>query len=218
MQLPLLLILFGYLVGSIPFGLFIGLAKGIDVRQHGSGNIGSTNVGRVLGRKYGLICFLLDLLKGFLPVMAAGLVMRWWGMLFIVPSSAWLWLAVAVATVIGHVFPVWLKFKGGKGVATALGALMGIWPIITLPMLAALIVWLIVLGLTSFVSVASIVAALSAPLWLCAFLLHQHQNPRDFTAFFAVTTLLAIVIVYTHRSNIKRVIAGDEKKMIFKWF
>ena len=214
----LLLIVFAYFAGSVPFGLLIGRLKGVDVRTLGSKNTGATNVGRVLGRKWGIFCFALDMLKGFVPVMIAGLVLKTWGSLYLSPSMAWTWLGVCAMTVVGHVFPVWLQFKGGKGVATALGALLGIWPVITLAAMAAFLVWLIVLGISQYVSVASILASISASVYLYAFLVRVEMNPLDFVPFFIITGLLALIIIVSHRANIGRLRAGTEKRVTIHVF
>src|ERR1700761_4293919 len=118
------LIVTAYLAGSIPFGLIVGLARGVDVRKQGSGNIGASNVGRLLGKKYFFFVMFLDLLKGLIPVLAAS-----WVVSNLQHSQTIyiLWLGVGFAAVIGHMFSVFLKFKGGKGVATSAGILLGLW-------------------------------------------------------------------------------------------
>jgi len=141
-----------YLVGSIPWGFLIGKLKGIDIRSHGSGNIGATNVRRVLGRPLGTLCFLLDLLKGLLPVVLIGALL---GPALLVPPDLGRALA-AGAAVSGHVWPVWLGFKGGKGVSTTLGALVAVsW----LAVLMGVVAWVVAFFLTRYVSVASLVSA-----------------------------------------------------------
>src|ERR1700722_19266648 len=148
-QTLLLLAPLAYLVGSIPFGLIVGLANGVEVRKAGSGNIGATNVGRLLGKKFFWIVFSLDLLKGMLPSLAAG-----WLVHFSVVdrSTVLLWLLVAFAAIVGPMFSLFLKFKGGKGVATSAGVLLGIWPFLTLPLIGAVLVFLAVLYATRYVS------------------------------------------------------------------
>ena len=118
-----LAIIAAYLLGSIPFGLLIAKAHGKDLRSIGSGNIGATNVSRALGRKWAYVCFVLDVLKGLIPMLAT--------MLIAEPDSVvllWLWLAIGCAAILGHIFPIYVKFKGGKGVATSFGVALGLWP------------------------------------------------------------------------------------------
>jgi len=143
-----LAIIGAYLLGSIPFGLLIARAHGKDLRSVGSGNIGATNVSRALGRKWAYVCFLLDVLKGLIPTLAA--------MLLAGPEVSgsyserlvmlWLWLAVGCAAVVGHIFPVYIRFKGGKGVATSFGVALGIWPYFTICAAVAIAVWVAVVG------------------------------------------------------------------------
>lgn len=217
------LILTAYLLGSIPFGLLIARARGVDIRTHGSGNIGATNVGRVLGRPFGILCFLLDLLKGALPIVVAGTVQ---GMLGVpardlVQTDMWLWLAVAFAAVLGHTAPIFLTFRGGKGVATAFGALLAMWPLLTLPAIGALLVWWGTLRLFHYVSLASVIGACSLPLWFAVSILVSerdaladagpalvHASPP-----LLVTVLLAGLITYRHRSNIARLRRGEEPRV-----
>lgn len=204
-----------YLCGAIPFGLLIGWARGIDIRTKGSGNIGATNVGRVLGRPYGLLAFGLDLLKGFVPVRLVG----FWlaahsGGEALVAGDFLVWMAVAAACIVGHVFPVYLRFKGGKGVATSLGVLLGIWPYFTLPGLAAFGLWIGVTGLTRYVSVGSIAAAGAFPvLFAAAAHLARWGSAEHLWPLYAFSVILAALVIYRHRSNIKRLLAGTESKI-----
>lgn len=211
----------GFLAGSIPFGLFIGLAKGVDIRTLGSKNIGATNVGRVLGRKYFLLCFGLDVLKGLVPTLVMGAVLGRLGEVFMPARDAAWWLAGMAAPVLGHVFSPWLKFKGGKGVATGLGALLGVVPALAAPGACAFLLWLIVLAAKRYISLASIVAGLSLPLWVVVlFLVAPWERggaplPRlEAAAPFAGLALgLALLVVWTHRANIARLRAGTEMKV-----
>src|SRR3954470_14462869 len=161
MDVPIaVLIVASYLLGSVPFGLMVGRAKGIDPRTAGSGNIGATNLGRLLGRKFFFLVFALDMLKGMLPVIAAGLLLH--GRADSTQKFV-LWLLVAFATIAGHMFSVFLGFKGGKGVATSCGVLLGLWPYYTLPGVIALAVFIVTFKTTRYVSLGSILAALSFP-------------------------------------------------------
>ena len=153
-----------YLAGSIPFGLLIGLSKGVDIRQHGSGNIGATNAGRTLGRRVGALCFLLDLSKGAAPVLVAGVVMHTLGHRDLTQSQTAWWFAVAGAAIAGHMHPVWLRFKGGKGVATGFGSLVAMWPVVSIAAFVALAIWVLCVRLTRYVGVSSCAAAASLPI------------------------------------------------------
>lgn len=213
-----------FLAGTIPFGLLIGKAKGVDVRTQGSGNIGATNLGRILGRPYFFLCFTLDFLKGLAPVGVAG----WMGGLFesrpLAAGNAWLWLAAMLAPVLGHVLNPWLKFKGGKGVATSLGALLAVWPYLTIPAAGVFLVFAIVLATGRIMSLASMAAGVSLPLIVLAWwatgsvgLAHNPPHPsREFSElvpFLLVSVLLAGLVVWTHRGNIRRLRAGTEPKL-----
>ena len=207
----LIWLLIGYSAGSIPFSLLIGLAKGVDIRKQGSGNVGATNVGRILGKPYGIACFLLDVAKGALPVAIAGQ--------FIDHSTVigqWQWLTVAAAAVLGHVFPVWIKFKGGKGVATGFGVLLGFWPTLTLPALLAIVTWIICVAIWRYISLASIVAALLLPVYLIGITQFRGQAIADLMPFLIVSSLLALLVILRHLTNIKRLIAGTESKVLQK--
>ncbi|GMV26778.1 MAG: glycerol-3-phosphate acyltransferase [Phycisphaerae bacterium] len=220
----LILVLGGYLCGSIPWGVIIAKAKGVDIRKHGSGNIGATNVGRVLGRKLGLLCFFLDMLKGAAPVLVAGAVAGILGQIQIPPRETAWWLAVMASPVLGHIFNPWLRFKGGKGVATSLGALLGMFPPLTVPGLAAFGVWIVMAVRWRYVSLASIGAALSLPLFTAGFFAWKLPRipgslpTRESYSTYAlpyvmVAAALAVLVVITHRSNIRRLLAGTENRI-----
>lgn len=201
-----------YLVGSIPFGCLIGWARGMDIRSVGSGNIGATNVGRFMGRRWGLICFSLDFLKGFGPSFSYGLASS-----ATVESdgaiSAIRWLGVTVAAVLGHVFPLWLHFKGGKGVATGLGALLGVWPVLGHPAVFALVIWLVVVGFSGYVSLASIISATALPILVGFNVRHLDRPLGECVAYILAMLLLAVLVVLRHGSNMARLRAGTEKKI-----
>ena len=183
-----------YLVGSIPASLLVArIAKGIDIRQHGSGNPGATNVYRVCGPVPGIIAFAADFLKGFLPVLLA---LRYLGNGN--PLSA---LAVGLACILGHVFTVFLRFKGGKGVATGAGVFFALLP---LPALFAFILFWVIFFLTGYISLSSIAAAVFLPAycWIS----------RVPTAVSIVVTAVAAIIIYRHRTNIRNLIEGKEYK------
>lgn len=189
-----------YLFGSIPFGLLVGFwIKGIDIRQHGSGNIGTTNVFRVVGKKWGLGVFFLDALKGYLGVLAA---CRLAGQS---PGSAYSLAAAAIA-IAGHAFPVWLSFKGGKGVATSLGVFLAA---ASFPTWIAFGIWLIVFAITHIVSISSLIAAVIFPLAVLYHVAAMGGQPL----LILVSVLLAAFIFYTHRANIQRLRRGEEKKL-----
>ena len=212
-----------YLAGSVPFGYLMARARGLDIRQHGSGNIGATNVGRVLGKKWGRICLALDILKGIVPVLASGAAMGmiggtgagarevdaggFWG-----SEDDWLWLGVAAAAVLGHMYPVWLRLKGGKGVATGLGAMLGVFPVLTAAGGAALVAWLVTARLTRYVSVSSCVAALALP---AAVLVERWAVPGWGAngAHLVVASALAGLVIWRHRGNLQRLAAGTEPRM-----
>jgi glycerol-3-phosphate acyltransferase PlsY len=202
----------GFLAGTIPFGLLIARAKGIDIRTVGSGNIGATNVGRALGKPYFFLCFALDFLKGFAPTLGAGWSMGLLATREPAARDSLLWLAAMLAPVLGHVFNPWLKFKGGKGVATALGTLLAVWPHLTVPALGAFAMWGVVLAGTRYMSLASMVAGAALPgfgvLWWS--LRGERMDWAAAWPFLAVSVLLALLVVWTHRANIRRLLSGTE--------
>lgn len=209
----MLFILIAYLVGSIPFGLLLGRLRGVDLRAHGSGNIGATNAGRVLGRKWGLLCFMLDVLKGAVPVLCAGI---WSGAISdpaLSDRAETLWVSVAIAAILGHVFPIWLRFRGGKGVATSLGALLALYPIVTLPAAGALAVWLACVGVTRMVGVSSVAAAAALPLLVWLTSLTPVWEERAVRPALVLTALLAALVIWRHRGNLARALRGEEPRI-----
>jgi acyl phosphate:glycerol-3-phosphate acyltransferase len=209
-QTLLYLVPVAYLVGSVPFGLLVGKMRGIDVRTAGSGNIGATNVGRLLGAKFFALVFLLDMLKGLAPMIAAGAVL---GFVAGDPLTYLLWLAVGAASIVGHMFSVFLKFKGGKGVATSAGVVLGLFPYFTLPAATALAIWGGLFARTKIVSLASIAAAIAFPIVYLGFAIAGGWNPhREQLPLLVFSILMALMIVVRHRSNISRLRAGTEHR------
>jgi glycerol-3-phosphate acyltransferase PlsY len=185
------LVIASYLLGSVPTGLLLGKALGVDIRTSGSGNIGATNVYRTLGRKVGIATLLCDCLKGLIPVLAA----RWLGL----PD---IWTAAAgFAAFFGHVYTVFLRFKGGKGVATALGVFLGAAPLAVLP---TIVVFALVIWKWRYVSLASITAAAAMPIIVAII------DKRPLIT--AMTILIAAIVIWKHRENISRLKAGTENK------
>jgi glycerol-3-phosphate acyltransferase PlsY len=184
-----------YFLGSIPTGFLWAKARGIDIRKVGSGNIGATNVMRALGRGPGAAVLFLDAAKGFLPVFVAP---------HIFPNTdhTTLQITCCIFVIAGHNWTCWLKFKGGKGVASSAGALLAFLP---LPLLCALGVWGIVFAIWRYVSLASICAAVAMPIatWFLA---------KD-TTLFIFTVVLGAVVIYKHKSNIQRLLAGTENRI-----
>ncbi|QOJ01879.1 MAG: glycerol-3-phosphate 1-O-acyltransferase PlsY [Phycisphaeraceae bacterium] len=213
----------GFLAGSFPTGYLIAKSRGIDIRTVGSGNIGATNVGRILGPKAWLLCFAIDLAKGLLPTLAAGIAGGTAGRLFMPPIDAWGWLLAMLGPILGHMFCPWLGFKGGKGVATGLGSLMGVFPALTLPAAAAFAVFIAALAAWRYVSLAAMLAAASLPFSVWAFFAFcdaQHWFPAGRsddaagpTPFIALTALVAALVILRHRANIARLLAGSEPRL-----
>jgi glycerol-3-phosphate acyltransferase PlsY len=187
-----LAILAAYLLGATPTSYLAGkLGRGIDLREHGSKNLGATNVYRILGWKYAIPVALIDIAKGAVPVLLA-------------PSSphAWLPLALGGAAVLGHMFSPYVRFKGGKGVATAAGMFLALAPV---AVLLAIVVWGVCLWLTGYVSLSSIIAVLSVPLSVALL------QPGSSYVFWASVALVALII-FAHRRNVARLIAGTENR------
>lgn len=184
---------FSYLLGSVLFGELIARAKGVNLREVGSGNVGATNVSRALGKKYGVVVFFLDMLKGFIPTALA---VKIFGV-----DSLWVVL-VGLAAVLGHMFPLFFGFKGGKGVATAFGVLLAVSPKVAF---LSLLVWGLVVFFTRYVSLGSIAASTSA-----VFFLVVSDMPTSVTT---MALLIALLIVYKHKDNISRLLSGTEHRI-----
>jgi len=204
-----LLIVGAYLLGAVPFGLLIGLGRGVDIRTQGSRNIGATNVGRVLGRKWGFVCLALDILKGLVPTLTATLALPGPAT---DPTRQLLLVATAVAAVLGHVFPVYLGFRGGKGVATTIGVALGIWPYYTIAMLAALAGYGVARYATKTVSVGSLTLAVLFPVAVVVALWWSGAGVAAHGPLVAVAVLLGLVIIVRHRENIARLLRGAEHR------
>jgi len=185
-----------YLVGSIPFGLIVGkVFYGVDVRQHGSGNVGSTNVFRVLGKKAGVAVMALDILKGYVPAALAAALFHPWYAIFI-----------AAAPVIGHMYSVFLKGSGGKGVATGAGVVLALAP---LAFLICFAVWITLIIVTRYVSVASLSVAFLVPVLI---ILMGDAVPYEIAA-----VLVGLIVWWAHRGNIRRLVHGTESRATLPW-
>jgi len=233
--------LIAFLLGSIPFGLLIAKAKGIDIRKHGSGNIGATNVLRTMGKKYGITCLVLDALKGFIPVFLAVNLIRiagrdqqmqidsleGWALIF-PPAKAFfvqsIQILTGLAAILGHNYSPWVGFKGGKGIATSAGVLIGLAPAV---IVLLIVVWAIVFALSKYVSLASIVAAAVLPLIIhIGARFHHVDNNKALPTLwesgtwnkplFIFSVVIAILAIWKHRSNIQRLRAGTENRFTRK--
>jgi acyl phosphate:glycerol-3-phosphate acyltransferase len=208
-----ILIIAAYLFGSIPFGLIIAGAHGKNLRSIGSGNIGATNLSRALGKKWGYFCFFLDTLKGFIPMLVTS------RFISSPPGIAelFLWLAVGIAAVLGHIFPIYIKFKGGKGVATSFGVALGLWPYYTICAGVALIVWAVCVLIWRYISLGSIAGAITFPLTLIlAIILRQSWTIAALWPLLIAAIAIPVMVIIRHSENIKRIIAGTESKVFSK--
>jgi glycerol-3-phosphate acyltransferase PlsY len=194
--------LIGFLLGSVPTGFLIGRARGIDLRTQGSKNIGATNAFRVLGPRWGGLVFALDVAKGLI----AAVLPRWLAGGATADAVLMAQLAAGVASILGHVFTPWLRFKGGRGVATSLGVFLGIIPV---PTALAFLLWVILLLVSKRVSVGSIGAALAYPFLVYAL---AKDMPRGVVT--AVTAAVALLVILRHTSNIRRLLSGTEPPFI----
>lgn len=204
-MLDILLVLFAYLLGSIPSAVWVSKRfYGIDIREHGSGNAGATNTFRVLGKNAGVIVMIADMLKGFIAVK-----------LSILSSYTWtsepfvnLQVILGIAAVLGHIFPIWAGFRGGKGIATLFGMILGIQPLVAVSLVG---VFMLMLLVTRYVSLSSISASIAFPLLI----LFIFREPELSYKIFAIGT--AALVVLTHHKNITRLLTGSESKVpIFK--
>ena len=189
-------ILAGYLIGSIPFGYLAGRLRGIDIREHGSGNIGATNVLRTLGKPVGISVLVLDVLKGLIPVLIAKQL----------SDNSFVHILTAFSTIMGHNYTLWLRFKGGKGIATSAGALL---PLIVVPLGIAAIIWVVLFFTTRYVSVASMGAALTIPI-VTAVIQGVQGNWNPVLLIF--TILMAAMAIWKHRGNIRKLCNGTENR------
>lgn len=210
---PVLVIVIAYLIGSIPFGYLIVRAKeGSDVRATGSGGTGATNVSRSAGKAAGILTLMLDALKGAAAVLIATLILGPGASAFPAASlqsaTAWWTAAAALAVILGHIFPVWLRFRGGKGIATGVGVFL-----VLIPAVVAIAggIFVAIVLTTRYVSLASMVAVLTLP-WL-VWLWHAFISPvPDFMPVIATAVAASLVIVFAHRQNIERLLNGTENK------
>ena len=196
-----------YLLGSIPFGYLAGRLEGTDIRKFGSGNIGATNAVRVLGKKYGYPVFALDFLKGFGAVKISML-------MALGPPPGWnspeiFGIAAAISCVLGHSYPPWLKFIGGKGVATSAGALFALVPI---GGFIGIAIWVVTFWVTRYVSLASVTAAVALPIVILA-VSWRSENAK---AIFSFSVCVAAVVIWRHRSNLSRLLRGTEPRFTRK--
>jgi acyl-phosphate glycerol 3-phosphate acyltransferase len=191
-----------YLIGAIPFGYLVARSRGVDILSHGSGNIGATNVGRILGRRFGILVFLLDFAKGAVPALAAGAA---------APAGVaveWAQVTAGVAAFLGHLFPVYLRFRGGKGVATGAGVVAVLVPG---PTAGAILAWVTVVAATRYVSLASLVAAVVLCALRIAFALEPFAGPNGVVTAFCMVA--AALVAVRHRANIGRLLRGNENRL-----
>ena len=196
------MVLAGYLAGSVPFGLLIAKARGVDLRNSGSGNIGATNVFRCVGKGWGVLALLLDALKGFVPAFVFPRVAE----SLCAPVPSWLGVACGLAAVVGHNWPVWLGFKGGKGVATSAGMALGVAPGAVGIGLAAFALVVVATRWVSLASMLGCIAATAAGWWLYA------GGDRAWLVW--VLGAMTVLVVWRHRANIGRLLKGTEPKIV----
>ncbi len=196
----LLIIMAAYLLGAVPFALIIAKSHGKDLRSIGSGNLGATNLSRAVGRKWGYICFCLDVLKGLIPMLVTK---RFIGAQ---PGNLelLLWLTAGCAAILGHIFPVYIGFKGGKGVATSFGVALGLWPYFTV---CAAAIW-------RYVSLASVIAANAfTAIFIILIAAFENWLLINLWPLLVVSSTITMMIILRHRRNIGRIIAGTEAKI-----
>ena len=198
----IIILIIAYLLGSIPFGFLLGkIFKGVDLREHGSGNVGATNALRVLGWKMGVIAMILDMMKGVTAIMIAR---------SILPEQDLLLISTGLVVILGHIFTIYLRFKGGKGVATSAGVFAALLPI---PFLFALLSFIITTTLSRFVSLGSIVAALVLVITQTIF---TFRNGVQSPWYLVLALVVTLFIIVKHRANIKRLLSGTENRIHFR--
>lgn len=210
----LFIVILSYLVGSIPVSIIMTkIIKGVDVRDFGSGNAGGTNASRVLGKKYGMLIILLDALKG---VIAVVLISRLYFGSFPFPNTTpfddftLVQIIAGVAAIIGHIWTIFAGFKGGKGIATGLGVLVSI---VTIDLLVAFGIFLAVMFISKYISLASIIAAISVPLTM---IVRENIFGVEIQSYHTILPFvigIALLVIYTHRSNVERLLSGSENKI-----
>ncbi len=193
-------IAFAYLLGSIPSAVWYGkIFHGIDIRQHGSGNAGANNSLRTLGKTAGIIVLLIDFLKGFLAVYLAKYLLK--------NDAEWEYLAMGIVAVIGHIYPIFAQFRGGKGIATAMGVVVAVLPMAAI---ACIVVFLLTVILTKYVSLGSLLGALAFPVQV-SLKIWDSQSFHHIN-YYGLAWLLFFILAYTHRENIGRLLKGNESK------
>ena len=208
-----ILIIASYLLGSIPFAMIIAKAHGKDLRKIGSGNIGATNLSRAVGKKWAYCCFILDTTKGLVPMLIASKTIS------SPPTTTELVLSLIVgfAAVTGHIFPIYIKFKGGKGVSTSFGVAIGFWPYYTVCALIAMACWISVVFIWRYISLASIIAAIAFPLSLTTITIFNKTWQFDnLWPLFIAAIAIPLMVIIKHRENITRIIKGQEHKVLNK--
>jgi acyl phosphate:glycerol-3-phosphate acyltransferase len=198
----LLIVVLSYLIGSIPWGYLFARSKGIHIRQHGSGNIGAANVLRVMGKKWGYLVFLCDFFKGFLSVKLGSLIAAFFLVNLVLGS-----VIAAIACVLGHDYPIWLGFKGGKGIATLAGAVLVLFP--PLVFVSFGVIWIAVFLIGRYTSLASISAAVALPISVP---LIVAKTETDFLLLVCFSVLMGALAIWRHRSNIVRLLNGTENR------
>jgi len=204
-----------YVIGSTPFAVMISKLRGVDLRKAGSGNVGATNVARAVGFKFGVFCFVLDVMKGLLPTLAAGNLLGVIGSGIPAPVVQAAWLAAGCGCIIGHVFSFYLRGRGGKGVATSLGVVLGVYPYMTFPAIAAFLVWGVVTFLSRYVSLGSIVASvLFLPIFVAINAMRDgFSGALRLWPMGCFILVMVVLIVYKHRVNIRKLLDGQEYRM-----
>lgn len=207
------LIIAAYLLGSVPFAMIIAKAYGKDLRKIGSGNIGATNLSRAVGKKWAYFCFVLDTTKGLVPMLIVSKIIS------LPPTQTELLLSLVVgcAAVAGHIFPIYIKFKGGKGVATSFGVALGLWPYYTICALIALICWISSVLIWRYISLASIIAAISFPIALTTItILNKTWQFQNLWPLFIASIIIPLMVIIKHHENVIRIIKGKEHKVFSK--
>jgi glycerol-3-phosphate acyltransferase PlsY len=213
----IVILLLAYLVGSIPTSIIITkLIKQVDIREYGSGNAGGTNVSRVLGKRFGILVVILDALKGaFAVIVVSRLFLGNFPFTNATPFDDFtiIQILAGIAAVVGHIWTVFAGFKGGKGIATGLGVLL---TVVTLDMLLGIGIFVIVVSLSRYVSLGSILAALSIPVIMVVRENIFNVDIHSYGTLLPFVTLLVLLVTYTHKANIIRILKGNESKISFK--